>query len=66
MESSGGESTAADPAYGGGGGRAGGFHNIDALPLGKLLRTSYGKSKGGSGSKKRSFNVSKLIKKGFK
>lgn len=58
-------STQADPAYGQGGGRAGGFHNISELPLGKLLQISYGKGKK-SGEARRDSMVRKLINKGFK
>lgn len=39
-----------------------GYHNIDTLPLGKLLQT---KQLGGTKTKRR-LNISKLIKKGFK
>lgn len=43
--------TQADPAYGNGGGRAGGFHNIDQLPEGKLLQVTQGRSKKSKGRK---------------
>lgn len=58
--------TAADPAYGNGGGRAGGFHNIDELPLGKLLKTKF--SPGGKLKKKFGGmgKVAKLRTQGFK
>lgn len=39
-----------------------GFHNIDELPLGKLLQASYG----GRSAPKKKLNVAKMIEKGFR
>lgn len=51
--------------YGAGGGSSGGFHNIDTLPLGKLLKTKFRPG----GHVKREFgkmgHVAKLRVKGF-
>lgn len=58
--------TAADPAYGNGGGRAGGFHNIDELPDGKLLQPSFGrKSRVGQGLGRKKLRTSSLREQGM-